>query len=238
MAVDLLKLSATTDAGWCLRQPLAVLAEAQRVVELTSAFAAHADAWPLQKRYEVAWSLPTIRLLQEVPPTRVLDLGCGYGTLAVAAYLCAHEVVAVDLFTPPPELTGIRWVCGDIQVPGAIPEGEYGVVLMTEVLEHLSVQPAMLFAEIARRVALDGCFVGSTPTPGHYGGIEPPADPYRLPTWSDAHEHPDAHVCFYPPVVLEELLTEAGLQVISMDNITDGARYLWVARHREGRREP
>jgi len=49
--------------------------------------------------------------------TRVLDLGCGYGTLAVCGALLGHEVVAVDWFVPNPPIGGIEWRQLNIQVP-------------------------------------------------------------------------------------------------------------------------
>jgi len=95
--------------------PLRVLHEAERIVEAASDFGHRAPNWEIQKQHEAEWAIPVIELLQELQPTRVLDLGCGYGTLAVCGALLGHEVVAVDWFVPNPPIGEIDWQRRDIQ---------------------------------------------------------------------------------------------------------------------------
>jgi len=172
---------------------MAVLVEAERMVEAASDFGIRAANWEIQKENEAKWALPVIEVLQGLGPTRVLDLGCGYGTLAVAASLLGHRVVAVDWFVPNPPISGIEWRVQNIQVPGSLPDGAFGVIIMTEVLEHLNFHPGPLFGEIYGRLAPQGRFVGTTPAPERWDEGVPVRAMQDLPCWSAGEEPVDAH---------------------------------------------
>jgi len=215
------------------QKPEAALANAQSAIDERNEWDDQRQKhWRLQQAHEHEWAVPTIRLLQHVPPTRVLDIGCGYGTLATAAHMCGHEVVAVDLFVAPPQVPGIDWVRRDVQEPGALPAGPFGVVIMTEVLEHLSVHPGGVMKGIAARLTPDGWFVGSVPDPNVWRE-DLPYTVLDLPQWDYEHLHRDAHMCAYPKAVLVDLFREAGMDALAIYNIGIArARYYWMARGR------
>ena len=95
----------------------------------------------------------------------VLDLGCRDGTLT-AAYRGGNRLVGADI-----DLTalgeagrglGIPTVCADLNDPLPFASKAFDVVVAGEVLEHL-IHPASFLAEVARVLAPDGRFMGSTP---------------------------------------------------------------------------
>ena len=210
--------------------PMAVLAEAERMVEAASDFGIRAANWEIQKQHEAQWAVPVIQVLQGLPPTRVLDLGCGYGTLAVAARLMRHQVVAVDWFVPNPPIGGIEWRLQNIQVPGSLPKGPFGLVMMTEVLEHLNFHPGPLLAEIRARLEAGGLFVGTTPTPERWDEVVPVSALEELPAWSAGEELVDAHIHFYSEAEIETLMASAELALVRLAVIAGGLPRLWEAQ--------
>jgi 2-polyprenyl-3-methyl-5-hydroxy-6-metoxy-1,4-benzoquinol methylase len=210
--------------------PMAVLKEAERMVEAASDFGIRAANWEIQKQHEAQWAVPVIQVLQGLPPTRVLDLGCGYGSLAVSAALLGHEVVAVDWFVPSPAIDGIEWRHQDIQAPGSLPDGSFRLVVMTEVLEHLNFHPGALFDEVHSRLRPGGLFVGATPAPETWQEDLPVKRVEDMPSWSAGVELVDAHIHFYSEEELVSLLLDAGFAIASMVLLGGGHRRFWEAR--------
>lgn len=220
-----------TSEDWRAAEPRAVLMKAQGIIAQYPQWEPPYDEhWCIQQRVEADWAIPTIRVLQDLPPTDVLDLGGGYGTIAVAAHLLGHRVTVLDLFVPAPEVPGIAWLRGDLQDPDAIPEGPFGVVVMTEVLEHLSVDPLPVLRSIRARMDHSAWLLGSCPDPDYWPEATP-AYADDLPAWTPDHQHPDAHMRLYPQDVLEALLRRAGLRVFARFGIgAMRARYYWMGR--------
>ncbi|MBL8701855.1 MAG: class I SAM-dependent methyltransferase [Alphaproteobacteria bacterium] len=82
---------------------------------------------------------------------RVLDIGCGRGIVAraVAAARPKANIVGVDIdarniaaATAGPTPENLRFVVGD--ATAALPEGEFDVVILSNVLEHLDDRPGFL----------------------------------------------------------------------------------------------
>lgn len=218
---------------WRKRRPEAVVAEAQARISADNTWTEERRAhWRVQQAHEHEWAVPVTRVLQYVPPTTVLDVGCGYGTLAVVANMLGHAVTAVDLFVENPGVQGPQWLRADVQVPGALPAGPFGIVVMTEVLEHLSVHPAGVLAEIAARMAPWAWFLGSSPDPAVWADV-PPRTPDEMPQRTDEHQHVDAHVCFYSPATVTDLLRAQGMSMLGLFSVgASRARYFWMAKGR------
>lgn len=123
--------------------------------------------------------MQTIRLdrLQLQPQQKVLDLGCGEGRHALAAYWfgAAQQVVAVDLCERDVKTALSRigdfpqhdpkkhchfLVCDGLKLPFA--DASFDVVICSEVLEHIPEYPVML-AEAKRVLAPGGILAISVP---------------------------------------------------------------------------
>jgi 2-polyprenyl-3-methyl-5-hydroxy-6-metoxy-1,4-benzoquinol methylase len=110
-----------------------------------------------------------LRWLQEIPPSRILDLGCSAGHLSGAARHLGHEVVGVDVA----EHQGVRrrlesFVVADLDE--GIPEevgADYDVVIAADVIEHVR-KPERLLAEIKRVLKPGGVVFASVPNFSHW----------------------------------------------------------------------
>jgi SAM-dependent methyltransferase len=156
-------------------------------------------------------------LLDGLPPGgRVLDVGTGTGTLALAARTDGHEVVAVE---PDPEMAALaRDALGEVVVGGLpdlpLPDAAFDAVVASFVLNHVD-DPRAAAADLAR-VGAPGAVVratiwGSTPPPqavmwggllDRAGAVRPSVP--RLPEAEDFERSPDG---------LAGLLVGAGLVV-------------------------
>jgi SAM-dependent methyltransferase len=132
--------------------------------------------------YEYAsYSRHVLNLLRSLSWRSLLDVGCGDGRMcAEVRRTFPHVTVAgVDpsqraiafarAFAPECDI-----VCGDIQSPDVLPE-TFDVVLLIEVLEHISPQGAQAFlAALGRRLAPCGTLILTVPSsnvqvsPKHY----------------------------------------------------------------------
>ncbi|HLN51840.1 MAG TPA: class I SAM-dependent methyltransferase [Thermoplasmata archaeon] len=148
-------------------------------------FWAGADLTPEQRARWVFASRrygPIVDFLKASPPTsesRVLDLGGGVGSLSVAlhARFGGHYDLA-DLEPPPPGkeahyakfgIESFRSVRLDqASSMDALPRG-YDLVLFVEVLEHLLVDPLVLFRGIYDRLGPQGRLLLTTPNMARVG---------------------------------------------------------------------
>jgi SAM-dependent methyltransferase len=125
---------------------------------------------------------PIIAFLEEAPPNseaRVLDLGGGLGSLSVAlhARFGGHYDLA-DIVPPPPGREAHLAEYGieafhpvRLDQPASVnglPRG-YDLVLFVEVLEHLLVDPLVLFRAIYDRLRPDGRLLLTTPNMARLG---------------------------------------------------------------------
>jgi 2-polyprenyl-3-methyl-5-hydroxy-6-metoxy-1,4-benzoquinol methylase len=108
-------------------------------------------------------------MLADVPPKRILDLGCSGGRLAERLRNLGHSVTGVDSV----EIDGVhgrvdRFVLGDLEdgVP-ADAGGGYDVVIAADVIEHVS-RPGSLLRQMTGVVAADGEILVSTPNFAHW----------------------------------------------------------------------
>jgi len=211
--------------------PCNILREAEAIVDAHSPYAAR-EEWALTKRHHAAWCEPIIYAMQGLPTaSRVLDIGPGYGALAVAATLLGHEVDALELFLMALERPGVRWVRGDVcnRMEFVTATKCYDLAIMAEVLEHLTTDPAEAFANIASALKPGAQFLGSTPMPGVWPGPEPTSG--DLPKWTPEHVPEDRHVRLYSQDDVADLLLGAGFEPLSFEPLgSPPYRYLWRAQ--------
>jgi 2-polyprenyl-3-methyl-5-hydroxy-6-metoxy-1,4-benzoquinol methylase len=123
-----------------------------------------------------------VRFLATAPPrpgTRTLDLGGGIGSLAVALHAAYGGSYDVADFLPAPDVVRAAQVAAGVEQSyrcdltsrpalDAIPRG-YDLILFVEVLEHLLVNPLLLFREIRDHLAPGGRLFLTTPNVARLG---------------------------------------------------------------------
>jgi len=107
--------------------------------------------------------------LRQLPPSRILDLGCGAGYLDEIARSYGHDVTGVDAFEAPGVRTRVnRFFLADLEkgIPEKAGEG-FDVVLAADVLEHVR-DPEKALSEIKHVVKPEGFVVASIPNFAHW----------------------------------------------------------------------
>jgi 2-polyprenyl-3-methyl-5-hydroxy-6-metoxy-1,4-benzoquinol methylase len=110
-----------------------------------------------------------VDMLTDVPPKRVLDLGCSGGRLAAELRKLGHHVTGVDRVECDGVLDRVdEFVRADIEhgIPAAAGTG-FDVVIAADVIEHLS-QPRPLLRQMAAVLADGGEILLSTPNFAHW----------------------------------------------------------------------
>lgn len=110
-----------------------------------------------------------LQWLQEIPPSRILDLGCSAGYVSAAAQLLGHEVVGVDLAEHPGvHLRLDQFVIADLDkgIPEEVGSG-FDAVIAADVIEHVR-RPEHLLAEIKRVLKPGGVVFASVPNFSHW----------------------------------------------------------------------
>src|SRR3954453_12567429 len=98
-----------------------------------------------------------LELLEGLPPSNVLDLGCSSGLLSDLVRKLGHHVTGVDREAFPETLDRVdAFAVGDLEdgIPAEVGTG-YDVVIAADVLEHLR-HPEELMDEITRVLRPDG----------------------------------------------------------------------------------
>lgn len=137
---------------------------------LTDQLGAVSDEYRIKDDEESSHAL-ILRWLEQLPPQRVLDLGCSGGLLASRVRALGHHVTAADVL----ELPGVRdrvdhFVQADLDqgLPQELVElGPFDVVLAADVLEHLR-EPRLLLEQLRGVLAKRGVLIASVPNFGHW----------------------------------------------------------------------
>jgi len=112
-----------------------------------------------------------LRWLSQLPPGKVLDLGCSGGLLAERARALGHRVVGVDVLEHPHVRERVdRFIQADLDagLPQDLDgEGPFDVVLAGDVLEHVR-EPGRVLEQARRILAPRGALIVSVPNFGHW----------------------------------------------------------------------
>jgi len=154
---------------------------------------------------------------------RVLDIGCGYGTLlgfATQTYRAAGYCMDfIDYLRPaffqPRKLTFAK---GNIELD-PIPWGEkFDVIVMTEVLEHFNFNPAPTLKKIHDALPRGGVLFLSTPDEKEWGReFKYYKKVSAMPMPDRSAKVVDAHVFIYSKAEVTKLLSDAGFRIEKFD---------------------
>ncbi len=110
-----------------------------------------------------------LEMLEQLPASRILDLGCSGGLFAERARAAGHHVTGVDYM----EIDGVRertdeFFVADLEqgIPAEV-GGRYDVVVAGDIIEHLA-RPADLLRDIRRVLRPGGQLLLSVPNFGHW----------------------------------------------------------------------
>jgi glycosyltransferase involved in cell wall biosynthesis/ubiquinone/menaquinone biosynthesis C-methylase UbiE len=112
-----------------------------------------------------------LRWLRQIPPARLLDLGCSGGRVAEEARKLGHHVTGVDILAlPEVEARVDRFIQANLD--DGLPEevlaaGPFEAVLAADVLEHVR-NPEKLLDDIRAVLVPRGSLIASVPNFGHW----------------------------------------------------------------------
>ncbi|MFI5009685.1 MAG: methyltransferase domain-containing protein [Solirubrobacterales bacterium] len=156
-----------------------------------------------------------VRWLEQMPPARILDLGCSGGLLAERARACGHTVTGVDLLDLPEVHDRVdRFIQRDLDhgLPPEMAEEEpFDVVLAADVLEHVRV-PELILAQIGAVLAPRGTLIASVPNFGHWYARARTA--LGLFDYDQRGIFDQGHVRFFTRRGLLRRLEDAGFRVV------------------------
>lgn len=161
----------------------------------------------------------------ERPLESVLDVGCGYGTLALLARRRSGAAVDLIDFNPTYLSAGLvarhhlRFALSNVELDDhPWPGTHYTAILLTETLEHLNFHPVPTLEKLRRLLAPGGHLYLSTPDASEWGrvtayypsldAIPPPARGWRIV---------DDHVWQYTEGELRATLGRAGFVIERLD---------------------
>jgi SAM-dependent methyltransferase len=168
---------------------------------------------------------------------RVLDIGCGYGTLlALAADIYMAEPHCMDLKRYLPEFgkaRGFYFTAGNIQLDPIPAPGRFDVIVMTEVLEHFNFDPLPTLRKIHNALAPNGVFFLTTPDAAAWGRQTKYYKRFRdLPPADVSKPFIDDHIWIYNKTELLDLLQKAGFRVTRFAYSGVGHRHFNLALSR------
>jgi glycosyltransferase involved in cell wall biosynthesis/cyclopropane fatty-acyl-phospholipid synthase-like methyltransferase len=149
-------------------------------------------------------------------PGRVLDLGCGDGTLGGELRAAGHEVTGVDIEKLDPVTDRLdRFIAADLDqgMPPEVGTG-YDVVLAADVIEHVR-QPERLLREARDVLAPGGTVVASVPNFSHwYPRLRVAAGRFD---YDQRGILDTGHVRFFTARSFERTAARAGFEVVRRD---------------------
>jgi SAM-dependent methyltransferase len=157
---------------------------------------------------------PVLAQLRRHGAHRVLDLGCGNGSMAASIASHGFDVTGLDYSASGVAAArrlapALRFEQQDLCEPlPAVHAGSYDAVLSTEVIEHLLL-PRRLVANALFALRPGGLLIVSAPFHGYWKNLT-----IALTNGFDKHWHPlrdYGHVKFFSLNTLQQLLTESGL---------------------------
>ena len=154
---------------------------------------------------------------------RVLDIGCGYGTLlSLAVKIYGAKGYCLDstpYIAKLAQADGLHFKQSNIELdPVPFPE-KFDVILMTEVLEHFNFNPVPTLKKIRESLAPGGRFYLSTPDAKTWGKVQKYFK--RLSDMPDPPTKPtkviDEHIWVYDKSELLRVVKAAGFRVAKLE---------------------
>ena len=128
------------------------------------------DDYPVKEAQDSSHAI-ILRWIAQMPPARVLDLGCSGGQLSARVRALGHHVTGVDVLELPEIHHRVdRFIQADLDqgLPPEVAEGgPYDIVLAADVLEHVR-EPERLLDEIRGQLVAHGSLIASVPNFGHW----------------------------------------------------------------------
>lgn len=168
----------------------------------------------------LSWMIMVSGLKKTEKQLRILDVGCGYGTLLGIAHNLGFETYGIDFLPMGTYLSeethkkyAIHFEQCNLEASPLPFSGPFDVVLLTDVLEHLNFQPATLLAKIRDVLKPDGCLMVTTPALGHGWQPEIHDMPFEeIPEYSPDVEYQDRHMKIYSVEELKRLFESTGFK--------------------------
>ena len=155
---------------------------------------------------------------------RILDIGCGYGTLlALATQIYNAEGYCfdvADLYLRPAvrEKYRLHFAQANVELDPIPFAGQFDVIIMTEVLEHFNFQPVPALQKIRAALAPEGRFFLSTPDQSEWREKRRYYQRLRdLPPPSRNAKIVDDHIWVYNKTELETVVKAAGFIIERLD---------------------
>ncbi len=159
---------------------------------------------------------------------RILDIGCGYGTLlSVAAKIYGAHGYCMDvtpyLLPPVAAKRNLEFARGNVELDPIPWNGGFDVIIMTEVLEHFNFQPVPTLKKIRDALAPDGLLYLSTPDAKEWGRTQKYYKRLQdIPMPTKGKTFIDDHIWQYSESELRQVLKEAGFTVVRWDYAPGG----------------
>ncbi len=171
---------------------------------------------------------------------RVLDIGCGYGTLlayAAASYGAAGYCMDVTEYLIPQfrNPRNLRFAKGNVEFDPIPWREPFDLIIMTEVLEHFNFQPVPTLRKIRDALAPGGLFLLSTPNQDKWGKTTKYYQRLQdVPPVDRSRKIVDDHIWQYEEQELRDVLAEAGLAILKFDySTTEDRRHFNVMATRK-----
>ncbi len=179
-----------------------------------------------------AYLLPSLLSLSgDLPPrSRILDIGCGNGSVAAEFARRGHSVVGVDLAEAGIRIARKSCPAGRFEVLAAdkhilerLGEEPFDLVYSAEVIEHLY-DPRSFMAGCYAATSSKGKFICTTPYHGYLKNVT-----LSLAGGWDKHLNPlfdGGHIKFFSRKTMSALMTESGFEKLQFHG-SGRFPYLW-----------
>jgi SAM-dependent methyltransferase len=172
------------------------------------------DTYPRQEYYLAFDHQRALDRLSRLPPTRILELGCGDGQFLAAARELGHEGLGLDFVESAVQAAsarGVTAVAGDLDALEHWGEGggPYGVVAMFQILEHVA-DPLPLLRRLRELTRPGGQLFVGVPAPDRFSRGVPHPD--RVGS-TDFWDWPPQHALRWTEDALRDALSATGWTV-------------------------
>ena len=145
-----------------------------------------------------------------MPRGRLLDFGCAAGYFLEVAQADDWQIAGVELSPRMAESAARALHIPIAPSLSALPEGDFHVITLWEVIEHLP-QPVAELQHLHDRLRPGGLLMLSTPNAGHWQAVREPEG------WNGYC--PPSHLLFFTQQTLEDALRRAGFERIAVHKV-------------------